>query len=64
MTAERLGFSLFRIVILLLLLLLLLLLCDDEYDDEYSGLVAMTIVTCTVSRGACMCDIVTGVLLA
>ena len=59
MTAERLGFSLFRIVILLLLLL-----CDDEYDDEYSGLVAMTIVMCTVSRGACMCDIVTGVLLA
>ena len=58
MTAERLGFSLFRIVILLLLL------CDDEYDDEYSGLVAMTIVMCTVSRGACMCDIVTGVLLA
>ena len=57
MTAERLGFSLFRIVILLLL-------CDDEYDDEYSGLVAMTIVMCTVSRGACMCDIVTGVLLA
>jgi hypothetical protein len=62
MTAERLGFSLFRIVILLLLLLLLL--CDDEYDDEYSGLVAMTIVMCTVSRGACMCDIVTVVLLA
>lgn len=59
MTAERLGFSLFRIVILLLLLL-----CDDEYDDEYSGLVAMTIVMCTLSRGACMCDIVTGVLLA
>lgn len=49
MTAVRLGFSLFRIMILLLLLMLLM--CDDEDDDEYSGVVAWTIVICTESRG-------------
>ena len=62
MTAVRLGFSLFNIMILLLLLLMLLM-CDDEDDDEYSGVVAWTIVMCTVSRGACMCESVTRVLL-
>ena len=33
----------------------MLLMCDDEDDDEYSGVVAWTIVICTVSRGGHAC---------